>query len=154
MVEAVKTAFANRLTERLKIAYRGHLPSISVIARDFSLKAPHLPHISGETIRKWLRGDSVPHVSRMQVLIEWLGPDIAHPFENHAKALVKGNTQPRGIAEPVAENVSELLHLAEQLTEKEYQSILSIARLLAQKHTTEAIPGEIRGNGHHQFKHS
>lgn len=135
MVDIVKTVFASQLSDCLRKTYRGHMPSIAVIARDFSLKAPHLPHISGETVRKWLRGESLPHVSRMQVLIDWLGPEVATPFEQHTRALVH---QPHAAsaerADTTDEHCDELMHIARLLTEKEYQSVLDIARLLAEKH--------------------
>lgn len=149
MAEVVKAAFANRLTECLRNAYRGQLPSIAVIARDFSLKSPHLPHVSGETIRKWLRGESLPHVSRMQVLIDWLGPEIASPFEHYGRAVAyQTNQHNSNTYEPLTNNISELLAIASTLTEKEYQSVLSIARLLADKHHLDLSPAATVGDGH------
>ena len=69
----IEQRFARTLTKALKTYYRGRLPSFSVIARDFALRSPHLKHLSGETVRNWVRGTSLPHFSRMQVLEEWLG---------------------------------------------------------------------------------
>jgi hypothetical protein len=135
VVEVVKTVFASQLSDCLRKTYRGHIPSIAVIARDFSFKAPHLPHISGETVRKWLRGESLPHVSRMQVLIDWLGPEVATPFEQHTRALThRANGASVEITDTTDGHGDELLHIARLLTEKEYQSVLDIARLLAEKH--------------------
>lgn len=149
MPQVVKTAFASRLTDCLRRAYKGQLPSIAVIARDFSLKSPHLPHVSGETIRKWLRGESLPHVSRMHVLIEWLGPEIASPFEHYGRAMApQSNQVPPITNDHTPDNVGELLRIAQILTEKEYQSVLSIARLLADKHTHEQTPESLAGDGH------
>lgn len=149
MPQVIKTAFANRLSECLRKAYKGQLPSIAIIARDFSLRSPHLPHVSGETIRKWLRGESLPHVSRMQVLIEWLGPEIASPFELYSSNLApQSNRVPPSNNGHTHENVSELLKIAQKLTEKECQSLLSIARLLAEKHTYEQATESVTGNGH------
>lgn len=71
--QSCEQRFAQSLTNALKAYYRGRLPSFSVIARDFALRAPHLKHLSGETVRKWIRGSCLPHFSRMQVLEEWLG---------------------------------------------------------------------------------
>lgn len=138
MPDFIKTAFASRLTDCLRKAYKGQIPSIAIVARDFSLRASHLPHVSGETIRKWLRGESLPHVSRMQVLIEWLGPEIASPFEKHGRATDNYSNQAPPITNgPGSNNVSELIRLAQTLTEKEYQSLLSITRLLADKNPLE-----------------
>lgn len=156
MVEVVKSAFASRLADCLRRAYKGHLPSIVVIARDFSLRSPHLPHVSGETVRKWLRGENLPHVSRMQVLIDWLGPEIAAPFEQHSQALqhLKSSSEAAQDRTGQVNDTSELLAVARSLTEKEYQSVLSIAQLLAQRglapqqpHQPSASMG-LDGDGH------
>lgn len=75
-MEDVKKLFADRLRTRLRDFYNGKLPSNSKIARDFTLRAPDLPPISHETIRQWLRGDCLPHVSRLNVLTQWLGEEL------------------------------------------------------------------------------
>lgn len=149
MAEAVKLVFANQLKEALLRVYKGRLPSIASIARDFSLKSPHLSHISSETIRKWLRGESLPHVSRMQVLIDWLGPEIASPFEKFGHAVSHHNNQHfTDTSLSLDNNARELLRYAQILTEREYQSVLSIARLLAEKHEFDQPPEAVIGNGH------
>lgn len=138
-VDRVKQEFSTELVECLKRVYGGRMPSIATVARDFSLKSPHLAHISNETIRKWIRGDSLPHVSRMQVLIDWLGPKIGEPFDKPIKAIKfsqNGATQSsnqhrsNGDKHPMHD---ELVSIIDRLTEKECQSILAIARLLADK---------------------
>lgn len=143
-MDQVKEAFSIELAESLRQAYGGRIPSIATIARDFSLKSPHLPHISNETIRKWLRGESLPHISRMQVLIDWLGPCIAIPFEKPVKALQLAKRQTNhGFAMPNGEHPihDALISTIEQLSERECQSILAIAKLLVEKHgvDTEAV---------------
>ena len=133
------------LIEGLKRAYGGRLPSIAAIARDFALKAPHLSHVSTETIRKWIRGESLPHISRMQVLIDWLGNDIALPFDKPVMALqlaqrnltTNGHTNGNGYNHQIASAChpihDQLVKVIDQLNEKECQSILAIAQLLADK---------------------
>jgi hypothetical protein len=148
-VDRVKQAFSIELVESLKRVYGGRLPSISKIARDFSLKSPHLTHISSETIRKWIRGESLPHISRMQVLIDWLGPQMAIPFEQPVMALQFSKKRD---AEAICQNGSghsnlaplehhpihdQLVNIIDQLNEKECQSILAVAKLLAEKHTSK-----------------
>ena len=78
---SLKKSFSKELLASLQREYGGRLPSIATVARDFSLRAPHLRHVSGEAIRKWLSGASVPHMSRMTVLVEWLGPELREVFE-------------------------------------------------------------------------
>lgn len=138
-MDHVKQAFSVELVESLKRAYGGQMPSIATVARDFSLKSPHLTHVSNETIRKWIRGESLPHVSRMQVLIEWLGPCLATPFDKPVSALQF--RQEIFLSKTVTKNSNgefhpahdELLEIIEKLTERECQGILAIARLLAEK---------------------
>lgn len=96
-MERIKSDFADQFTRCLKAFYQGRLPSFAKIARDFSLRAPHLPHVSAETVRHWVRGSSLPHVSRMQVLVDWLGPEVAASFDNHARALLAGRPAPDSI---------------------------------------------------------
>ena len=147
MVENIKEAFALKLTECLRSNYGGVVPSIAVVARDFSLKSPALPHVSGETVRKWLRGDCLPHISRLQVLVDWLGPEIATPFET--LNLHRAATSPM-ITAPLDghrhRDNRELDALADVLSDEEYQSILAIARLLAEKHAITPIDPEADGH--------
>lgn len=81
-IESMKHQFAAQLKKCLETHYGGRLPSISTIARDFSLKANHLSHVSGETVRKWLRAETIPQYPRVQSLADWLGPELLLPFEN------------------------------------------------------------------------
>lgn len=152
LVQQIKSAFADCLIASLKRVYAGQMPSISVIARDFAFRGPHLPHVSGETVRKWLRGESLPHVSRMQVLIEWLGPEIALPFEHHPRTAHQPPVSPGRSDSAPTENIRELVSIASHLTEKEYQSVLNIARLLVEKHPIGYQPVSTlsyrAGNGH------
>lgn len=143
----IKQAFSAKLQDGLKRAYGGRLPAISTVARDFALKAPHLPHVSDETIRKWLRGSCLPHVSRMQILIDWLGPALREPFEKPVLALQlssqqhshsihkKGNGHNDGAKTDNDDHTmhDELVAVIDQLSEKECQSILAIAKLLADR---------------------
>ena len=79
---AMKHQFSAHLKKCLETHYNGRIPSISTIARDFSLKANHLPHVSGETVRKWLRAETIPQYPRVQSLADWLGPELLLPFTN------------------------------------------------------------------------
>ena len=72
----VSTAFAKNLKEKLCAFYGGRMPSFSTTARDFALRSPHLKHVSSETIRKWVRGSSLPTVERLRVLNEWFQCDL------------------------------------------------------------------------------
>ena len=154
-MERIKSVFADQFTRCLKAFYQGRLPSFAKIARDFSLRAPHLPHVSAETVRHWVRGSSLPHVSRMQVLVDWLGPEVAASFDNHARALLSGkpgiqsnqlfttlpsltiNNEQQASEETTP---AELLTVLNRLTEQERQAIMEIAQLLLIKHLNRKQP--------------
>ena len=68
--------FQRLLLARLTARY-GRVPTCSRLARDFSLIAADVAPISNETARKWLRGDVMPHASRLKILCTWLDIDFA-----------------------------------------------------------------------------
>ena len=67
--------FQRLLLARLTARY-GRVPTCSRLARDFSLIAADVAPISNETARKWLRGDVMPHASRLKILCTWLDIDF------------------------------------------------------------------------------
>jgi hypothetical protein len=76
----MKQLFSRQFKLSLEKTYNGRLPSLAVIARDLSLKSPHLPHVSNEAVRKWLRGSAIPQSPRMQTLVDWLGEELLEPL--------------------------------------------------------------------------
>lgn len=149
-MERIKSNFADQFTRCLKTFYQGRLPSFAKIARDFSLRAPHIPHVSAETVRHWVRGASLPHVSRMQVLVDWLGPEVAASFDSHAKALLSGRSAPNSnqlfsaLSEANQQSLdadvtaSELLAVLSRLNDQERQAVFEIAQLLVSRHSNAA----------------
>lgn len=154
-MERIKSDFADQFSRCLKAFYKGRLPSFAKIARDFSLRAPHLPHVSAETVRHWVRGTSLPHVSRMQVLVDWLGPEVAASFDSHARALLSGRpvAQSNQLITPLTElnqqslasviTSAKLLAVLESLNDQERQAVFEIAQLLVTRHGNVGV-----GNGH------
>ena len=51
----------------------GYLPSAARFSDAFNLRAYGTTTISREPARKWLRGEAIPELSRLKVLINWLG---------------------------------------------------------------------------------
>lgn len=154
-MQRIKSEFADQFSRCLKAFYRGRLPSFAKIARDFSLRAPHLPHVSAETVRHWVRGNSLPHVSRMQVLVDWLGPEVAASFDSHARALLSGRPVAQSnqlITTPLTElnqqsttsvtTSAKLLAVLERLNDQERQAVFEIAQLLVTRHRNVVV-----GNG-------
>jgi hypothetical protein len=66
--------FASALRKAL-VDTDGRLPSAAKFADAFNLRAYGTSTITRETARKWLRGDAMPEIGKMQVLIHWLNLD-------------------------------------------------------------------------------
>ena len=63
----------SRTLARYLLDYYGRIPSASILARDFNLRAAdQVAHISPETARRWIRGLSIPEMDKLRVLVDWL----------------------------------------------------------------------------------
>jgi transcriptional regulator with XRE-family HTH domain len=51
----------------------GRMPSANQIANQFNLRANGTEAITQETVRRWIKGLSLPQMDRFQVLSAWLG---------------------------------------------------------------------------------
>lgn len=156
-MDQIKLEFADQFTKCLRAYYKDRLPSFAKIARDFSLRAPHLPHVSAETVRHWARGASLPHVSRMQVLVDWLGPEVASSFDKNASASLSAkplhNSDRLGSSLIYVEkhrmslnedaDSSELINILNILNEEERRAIFEIAQLFVARHRPLGL-----GDGH------
>lgn len=128
-MNTTKSAFALQLKSGLLKHYQGVMPSFNVIARDFTLHSPDLPPVSSETIRKWLRGQSMPHISRMQVLIEWLGAGLgASMLQSGVDCCNKG----QGKSCPDARVT--LCDMLERLNQRETQAMVAVLHMLNTRH--------------------
>ena len=106
----------------------GHLPSAAKFSDGFNLRAHGTTTISRETARKWLRGEAIPELSRLRVLILWLGlkpadfldPALANPsFEE-----LKEQKPEIGKSEHIH---SKLLSLLNELDEKSIEALFLAA---------------------------
>lgn len=68
--------FASALRDALADGQR-RLPSAAKFADAFNLRAHGTSTITRETARKWLKGEAMPEIGKMQVLIHWLNLDPA-----------------------------------------------------------------------------
>ena len=76
----LKYRFSKSLRDSLKERY-GKLPSANVVARDFNLIAFDVNPVSQETVRRWMRGISMPEDLRLKVLSNWLQLDLNFIFK-------------------------------------------------------------------------
>ena len=131
--------FAEALAGSLRRHYGGHIPSFSTIARDFALHSPAgLAPISVETPRKWIRGESLPSLERLQVLTHWLGPEILEPLNG---GFLKKSDKPHNGIHPTADRIANVTELLEQLTSDELDSVEQLLGHLVKAHVKQ------RGNG-------
>jgi len=128
-MNTTKEVFAQHLRAGLLNHYQGNLPSFSVIARDFTLRAPDLPPVSSETIRHWLRGQSLPHVSRMQVLLGWLGPELTGIVPSGHGCFCHHDD-----GKVCQQDKVQLCSLIEKLSKQESDAMLVIVQMLAAQH--------------------
>lgn len=80
------TRFSNLLRQALVDRY-GQLPSASFVAREFNLRHKGARTISSESVRRWLQGQCLPRVDRLQTISTWLGVRI-----DSALSLYQGTT--------------------------------------------------------------
>lgn len=71
--QAINARFARFLRARLLLASEGCLPAVSVITARFNQCENGLRPVSSETVRRWLRGLSLPELSRLPALCRLLG---------------------------------------------------------------------------------
>ena len=69
-----KEKFAAHLRSALKAKF-GRLPSAPFVAITFNRQIPG-NGVSGETVRRWLRGVSLPRYEHMQILSHWLSLNL------------------------------------------------------------------------------
>ncbi len=63
---ALRTALVNRM---------GKMPSSTHLANQFNFRAHGTTEITRETARKWVTGQAIPEIERLNILIEWLELD-------------------------------------------------------------------------------
>lgn len=126
--------FSDALAKSLRKFYGGEIPSFSTIARDFALHSPAgLAPISVETPRKWIRGESLPSLERLQTLAHWLGPEILESLNGE----FLGNKKEHGYGKLTpASGVEDATELLKQLTAEELGSVAQLLRHLVNAHTS------------------
>ena len=71
----MKEYFSHSLRESLKLQY-GKLPSAEVVAQNFNLRAHSTTPVTQESVRRWMRGESLPKPDHLIVLMQWLNLDL------------------------------------------------------------------------------
>lgn len=76
----MKETFSHFLRESLKKQY-GKIPSAEVVSRNFNLRAHGTTPVTQESVRRWIRGESLPTPDHLIVLIQWLRLDLNEIYE-------------------------------------------------------------------------
>lgn len=79
----VKSQFAEALKQAL-FRHFGEFPSNSAIAREFNLRAYGSEPITQESVRRWLKGISMPDEQKLRILVSWLDLDLKICFQTVA----------------------------------------------------------------------
>lgn len=82
--ESITERFGDMLRASLRDIY-GKIPSAAFVAREFNLRSQWGSPVSNETARRWLRGYSVPDISRLNVFSDWLHLDYNQVFSDPTK---------------------------------------------------------------------
>lgn len=129
--------FAGALREALVDAH-GRLPSAAKFADAFNLRAYGTSTITRETARKWLRGEAMPEIGKMQVLIQWLNLNPASFLQlgvtdgNHARdtvaTVISDSTDVRKILTAILPHLDDRSVEALYLTAAAMQALRKMAK--------------------------
>ena len=75
----VKDQFARLLKEALS-SHFGKMPAVAVVTREFNLRAHGVEPVTQESVRRWLKGISMPEERKLRILTTWLKLDLARCF--------------------------------------------------------------------------
>jgi hypothetical protein len=119
--------FSRRLKELLKEKY-GYIPSAAKFADAFNLRAHGTTTISRETARKWIRGEAIPELSRLKVLINWLGLKPSAFLDGEINEQSAEDTSSEVNLGAIDENTqSKLISLINDLDEKSIETLFIAA---------------------------
>lgn len=131
---ALRLNFSDALRDAL-VARLGKLPSATHFANQYNLRAHGTTTISRETARKWINGQAVPEMPRLNILIDWLGLDTS-------KFLSRGK-----IKKPLLEDVGDddltletIVELLRQMDAKTRSVVLITAWALRETRLTPLGP--------------
>ena len=132
--------FAAALREGLSAVF-GRVPSAAKFADAFNLRAHGTSTITRETARKWVRGDALPEIGKLRVLISWLHLDptaFLQPLDQEGDFRLNGKCGvPRDEKPSVTETLVELLrHLDHESVETLYLTAMAMKEM--KKMRTEA----------------
>lgn len=132
----LRQKWSQQLTLSLKEAYGGRMPSLSTVSRDLALRSSYLPQVSNETVRKWIRGDSIPSAIAILALANWLGDEILLPLSATQGIGFKGDTSNLGYSDSCADladtvGLDQLVSTFQRLGPREQALVFSLVQALS-----------------------
>jgi hypothetical protein len=73
----IEQRFSNALQHSLIKRY-GKLPPSSFVAKEFEQQCEQSESVTQESVRRWIRGISIPSDQRLHILVKWLNLDFNH----------------------------------------------------------------------------
>ena len=131
---ALRLNFSDALRDAL-VARLGKLPSATHFANQYNLRAHGTTTISRETARKWINGQAVPEMPRLNILIDWLGLDTS-------KFLAMGKVKKPLVKELVEDDLTleTIVELLRQMDAKTRSVVLITAWALRETSLTPLGP--------------
>ncbi len=84
----VESSIEERFGITLRAALRtrfGRLPSAAFVANQFNLRARTSGSVSGESVRRWMRGISTPRFDHFEILVAWLNLNLYEIFNRELR---------------------------------------------------------------------
>lgn len=122
---SIAERFSKQMRDSLRKKY-GRLPSAAFVSIHFNRQTEGLSQVSAETVRRWIRGKSLPNQYHFEVMTAWLGLD--------ANMIVAGIDQlnSRPVDDEPFRYPSEVIRLAESInrlapgTQKKISDLISL----------------------------
>ena len=78
--DVLRNLFALELNAKLTVKYK-NIPSAEKIATDIRVSSDYKLDPHGQTVRKWLKGETFPDLVNLAHLVDWLDLNMIHVFE-------------------------------------------------------------------------
>ncbi len=122
---SIAERFSKQMRDSLRKKY-GRLPSAAFVSVHLSRQTSGLGQVSNETVRRWIRGKSLPKQFHFEAITAWLGLD--------ANVIVAGIHQPksRAVDYDPFRHPTEVIRLAESInrlapgTQKKILDLISL----------------------------
>ena len=85
MFLGIEERFGQELRAALARSY-GRVPSAQYVANQFNQRISASNGVSGESVRRWIRGVSLPRYDHLAVVTDWLGLDFQDVLDKESRS--------------------------------------------------------------------